>query len=64
VLVPVIVRAALPPGVFAAVVTVKVELPEPLIVAGEKEAVAPAGKPETARLTWLVKPYSAPTFTV
>lgn len=55
-LVPVIVRVELPPGVVVAVLTVIVELPEPVMDAGEKEAVAPAGRPEAARVTWLVKP--------
>lgn len=61
---PVIVRVELPPGVVVAVLTVIVELPAPLIVAGENEAIAPEGRPEAVNVTWLVKPKSAPTFTV
>jgi hypothetical protein len=64
VLVPVIVRLGLPGGVFAAVVTVNVELPEALMEAGEKEAAAPAGRPVAAKLTWSVKPYSGATLIV
>jgi hypothetical protein len=64
VLVPVIVKTELPPGVFVAVVIVRVELPDEVTELGEKEADAPVGSPVAARLTWLVKPYSAPTVTV
>jgi hypothetical protein len=39
--------------------TVRVEVPDPpLIVAGLKEAVAPAGKPLTLKATFPVKPFS------
>jgi hypothetical protein len=56
VLVPVIAITGLPPGVFAEVVTVKVELPDVVIEAGEKEADAPLGRPAAAKLTWSVNP--------
>jgi hypothetical protein len=64
VLVPVIVKTEMPPGVFVAVVIVRVELPDEVTELGEKEDDAPVGRPVAARLTWLVKPYSAPTVTV
>jgi len=54
--VPVMVRAGPPPGVFAAVVTVIVELPDAVMELGEKEAEAPVGKPVAAKVTWSVKP--------
>lgn len=62
--VPVIVTVELPVGVPEAVVTVIVEVPDVVMEAGEKEAVAPAGRPDALRVTALVKPASAPTVTV
>ena len=44
-LVPVIVSVDVPTGVLPDVVTVKVELPDPVIVVGEKLAVVPARQP-------------------
>jgi len=64
VLVPVIVRVELPPGVVVAVLTIIVELPASLIVRGEKEAVAPAGRPVAVRATVSLKPKRLATFTV
>jgi hypothetical protein len=64
VVVPVIAKTEPPPGVFVPVVTVRVELPDVVMVLGEKEADAPAGRPGAVKLTWSVKPYSAPTVTV
>lgn len=54
--VPVIVSGYVPDGVVDAVETVSVELPEAVINAGLKLAVAPAGKPLTLRFTVPVKP--------
>jgi hypothetical protein len=59
-LVPVIVRVEEPRGVPLVVVTVSVELPDPpLMVAGEKVPVAPAGNPPTLNVTVSVKPPEA-----
>jgi hypothetical protein len=63
-LVPVRVSVEVPAGVVPAVVTVSVEVPLPLIVAGEKLAVAPVGNPLALRVTVPVNPFSAPTVTV
>ena len=62
--VPVIVTVELPVGVPDAVVTVIVELPDVVIEAGEKEAVAPDGKPLALKVTGPVNPLTAATFTV
>ena len=51
----------LPTGVVGEAVTVIVLLP--VVGLGEKEAVAPLGTPETARLTALVKPFCGKTVT-
>jgi hypothetical protein len=56
-LVPVIVSVWLPAGVEFAVVTVSVDVPEPLIEAGFKLAVVPGGNPLTASDTFPVKPF-------
>jgi hypothetical protein len=53
-----------PTGVLAAVVTVSVDVPLPVTVAGEKVAVAPEGNPVAARFTAPVKPPCAPILTV
>ena len=45
-------------------VTVIVELPEPVTEVGLKLAPAPDGRPDAVRLTIPLKPLSAPTFTV
>jgi hypothetical protein len=63
-LVPVMVTVELLDGLPDRVVTVSVELPGALIGAGEKEAVAPVGKPDAAKLTEPWNPFSAPRFTV
>jgi hypothetical protein len=63
-LVPVMVSVDVPTGVVLAVVTVSVEVPLPLIVAGEKLAVAPVGNPLAPRVTVPVNPFSAPIVTV
>ena len=63
-LVPVIVSGDVPVGVVLAVVTVMVEEPLPVIVAGEKLAEAPVGKPLAVRVTVPVNPFSAPMVTV
>jgi hypothetical protein len=63
-LVPVMVSVDVPTGVVLTVVTVSVEVPLPLIVAGEKLAVAPVGNPLAPRVTVPVNPFSAPIVTV
>ena len=63
-LVPVTVSVEVPVGVVLPVVTVIVEGPLPAIVAGEKLAEAPVGKPLAVRPTVPVNPFSAPIFTV
>ena len=63
-LVPVTVRVEFPPGVAEVVVTVKVEVPAPVIVAGLKLAVAPTGNPVTVGVTVPLNPFTAPTVTV
>ena len=62
-LVPVMVSVEVPVGVVPAVVTVSVEGPLPLMVAGEKLAVAPVGKPLALRVTVPANPFRAPTVT-
>jgi hypothetical protein len=54
--VPVTVMVEVPNGVEVEVAIVSVELPEPLIDAGLKLAVAPAGKPLTLRFTLSANP--------
>jgi len=63
-LVPVIVNVDVPTGVLPLVVTVNVELPVPVTVAGEKLAVAPAGSPLALSVTAPVNPFSAPILVV
>jgi len=63
-LVPVTVRVEFPPGVAEVVVTVMVELPAPVIVAGLKLAVAPAGNPVTVGVTVPLNPFNAVVVTV
>ena len=63
-LAPVMVSVGLPTGVFAAVVTVSVAVPEPLTVVGVNAPVAFAGNPVTLRFTVPAKPFTAPTVTV
>src|SRR5580700_11210764 len=63
-LVPVIVKVGLPVGVLLVVVTVSVEVPDPLTDEGENDGVAPLGSPLALRLTAPLNPLIAPTFTV
>jgi len=63
-LTPLIVNVDVPSGVFPAVVTVSVELPVPVTVAGAKLAVAPAGSPLALNVTTPVNPFNAPIFAV
>ena len=63
-LVPVTVSVEFAPGVAEVVVTVMVEVPTPVIVAGLKLAVAPAGKPITVGVTVPVNPFTAVVVTV
>ena len=63
-LVPVTLTVEVPVGVPEVVAMVSVELPEPVIVVGEKDDEAPRGKPAAAKFTVPEKPFSAVTFTV
>ncbi len=63
-LVPVTVSVEFPPGVAEVVVTVMVEVPAPVMVAGLKLAVAPAGNPATVGVTTPLKPFNAVVVTV
>ena len=60
----VIVIVEVPAGVLPAVVTVSVDVPLPVTLAGEKLAEAPAGNPVAAKFTAPVKPPCAPILTV
>ena len=53
--VPVIVTTLWP--MLAELLAVKVSVEYPVVGLGEKDAVTPFGKPETARFTLPVKPY-------
>ena len=59
-LVPVMVSGYVPSGVVALVVTVSVELPDPVTVVGTKLGVAPAGSPLALSVTTPLKPSTAP----
>jgi len=63
-LLPVMASVEVASGVLDDVVTVIVELPAPVIVAGANITVAPAGCPLALKFTPPLKPFSAPTFTV
>jgi hypothetical protein len=63
-LVPVMVSGYVPTEVVELVVTVRVVLPVPVTVAGEKLAVAPAGSPLALSVTTPANPFTAPTLTV
>jgi hypothetical protein len=63
-LVPVMVSVEVASGVVPLVVTVIVEVPLVVTVAGEKLALAPAGKPVALSVTVPVKPLNAPMVTV
>ena len=58
------VRVDVPSGVVELVVTVNVELPDPVTVGGEKLAVAPAGNPPALSVTTPVNPATAPMLAV
>src|ERR1700743_8822 len=60
--VPVMVSVLVPPGAEALALTVSVVVPD--VGLGEKDAVTPLGRPETARLTLPVNPYSGATVMV
>jgi hypothetical protein len=62
--VPITLRVELPAGVFDAVVTSNVAVPDPVREVGMKTAVAFAGSPATPRLTDPVKPFTTPMVTV
>jgi len=63
-LVPVTVRVEFAADVEALVVIVMVDVPAPVIVAGLKLAVAPAGSPVTVGVTGPLNPLSAVVVTV
>jgi hypothetical protein len=63
-LVPVIVSVDVPAGVLPPAVTVSVEFPVPVTVAGEKPAVAPAGNPLAPSVTTPPNPFNAPMLVV
>jgi len=63
-LVPVMEKVELLAALLAAVETVRVELPDPLIEDGEKEAAVPEGNPPAVRFTVPVNPFSAESVTV
>jgi hypothetical protein len=60
-LVPVIANVYVPVGVVVAVVTVSVDVPEPLTEVGLNVPVAPVGKPVTLNVTVPLKPPVAAT---
>jgi hypothetical protein len=63
-LVPLIVNVDVPSGVLPVVVTVNVDVPAPVTVAGEKLAVAPVGNPLALSVTTPVNPFNAPMLAV
>jgi hypothetical protein len=63
-LIPLIVNVDVPTGVLPVVVTVNVELPVPVTVAGEKLAVAPAGNPLALSVTIPPNPFRLPMLAV
>ena len=63
-LVPDTVNVELAAGVLLEVVTVMVELPAPVMVAGLNETVAPAGRPLTEGVTVELNPFNAVVVTV
>src|SRR5439155_187659 len=62
--VPMIVSVELPVGVFDAMVTSNVALPDPVTEAGVNNHVAFAGSPLTPKFTVPPKPFTAPIVTV
>jgi hypothetical protein len=58
------VSGYVPTGVVELVVTVSVELPVPVTVAGEKLGVAPAGSPLALNVTTPLNPFNAPMVAV
>src|SRR5689334_21802875 len=63
-LVAVIVAGYVPAAVTLAIVSVNVDEPLPLTVAGLKDAATPAGKPLAVSVTAPVNPFNAFTLTV
>ena len=63
-LVPVIVSGNVPVGVVATVVTVMVDVPEPVTEDGLNVAAAPVGNPPALNVTVPVKPPDGVTVTV
>jgi hypothetical protein len=62
--VPVIVSVEFAAGVVPEVVIVRIDVPAPVIVAGLKLAVAPAGNPVTVGVTVPLNPLTAVVLTV
>ena len=58
------VSVEVPTSVLAEVVIVRVDVPDPVTVAGEKLAVAPLGSPLALSATVPLNPFSAPTLAV
>jgi hypothetical protein len=63
-LVPVMVTGYAPSVVVELVVTVSVELPDPVTVAGTKLAVTPDGKPLALSVTTPLNPFNTPMLAV
>ena len=61
---PVTVKLVVPVGVVPDVLTVMVDVPAPVMLAGLNVAVAPAGNPELLNGTLPVNPFSAVIVTV
>lgn len=61
---PVTVKVEVPPGVAPVVLTVRVEVPVPAMVAGVNDDVVPLGRPAMLSGTLPVKPLSAVAVTV
>jgi hypothetical protein len=58
------VNVDVPTGVLPVVITVNVEFPAPVTVAGEKLAVAPVGNPLALSVTTPPNPFNAPMLVV
>src|SRR5271166_3804209 len=63
-LIPVMVSGYVPTDVVPLVITVSVELPDPVTVAGTKFAVVPAGNPLALSVTTPPNPFNAPMLAV
>lgn len=63
-MIPVTFRVEFPPGADGAAVTVMVEVPAPVMLAGLNVAVTPVGNPITEGMTVPLKPFTAVVVTV